>query len=480
MYNFSLIDIFNVLFFVYGSVIISIYIFTAMLAVLELSKYINRNRRFDFNAMLSYECLPSITVVAPAYNEERTIIQNISGLLSLKYPDFEIIVVNDGSKDDSLAKVIAHFDLVPSNQYYEMKIPTAEVRAIYKSRNNAFNHLTVVDKENGGKSDALNTGLNLARNELFLALDVDCIVESDALLRMVKPFLEESERECIATGSVIRVANSCEIVNGQLKKVRYPSNLWAKFQVLEYFRAFTLGRMAWKKLNGLLIISGAFGLFNRERALAVGGYDVDTVGEDLEIVLRMRKHMHDVEKKKYYVSFIPDPICWTEVPESLRILSRQRKRWTRGAIETIRKHKNVFFNPRYGITGMVSFPNLVLFEWLAPIIQFVGFVYVTFMTIFGLLNVQTFLILLLFVISFALMYSFFGVFYEAYTYNKYKGTGYLLKAFFVALFEILIYQPLNVYFAIMGNYEAFLRKKTKNKWGEMTRKGFQASTNSSK
>jgi len=472
MYNFSLIDIFNLLFFVYGSVIILIYIFTAILAVLELSKYVNRNRRFDFNALLSYECLPSITVVAPAYNEERTIIQNISGLLNLKYPDFEIIVVNDGSKDDSLEKVIEYFDLVKSNQYYDMKIPTADVKCIYKSRNKAFNHLTVVDKYNGGKSDALNAGLNLAKNELFLALDVDCIVESDALLRMVKPFLEDSERECIATGSVIRVANSCEIVNGQIKKIRYPKNLWAKFQVLEYFRAFTLGRMAWKRLNGLLIISGAFGLFNRERALAVGGYDTSTVGEDLEIVLRMRKYMHDVEKKKYFVSFIPDPICWTEVPESLRVLSSQRKRWMRGAIETIRKHKNVFFNPRYGITGMVSFPNLVLFEWLAPIIQFIGFGYVTFMTIFGLLNIQTFLILLLFVISFALMYSFFGVFYEAYTYNKYKGTGYLLKAFVVAFFEILIYQPLNVYFSIMGNYEAFLRKKEKNKWGEMTRQGF--------
>jgi len=448
---------------------------TAVFAIAELNKYLSRNRRFDFNAMLSYDCLPSISVVAPAYNEERTIIQNISGLLNLKYPKFEIIVVNDGSKDDSLQKVVEYFDLTPTNHYYDMQIPTADVRTIYKSRNKAFSHLTVVDKENGGKSDALNTVLNLAKNELFLALDVDCIVETDALLRMVKPFLEESKKECIATGSVIRVANSCEIVNGQIKKINYPKSLWAKFQVLEYFRAFTLGRMAWKRINGLLIISGAFGLFNRNRALAVGGYDTNTVGEDLEIVLRMRRYMHDVEKKEYVVSFIPDPICWTEVPESLRVLSRQRKRWTRGAIETIRIHKSVFFNPHYGVMGLVSFPNLVLFEWLAPIIQFIGFGYVTFMTIFGLINVKSFFLLLLFVISFALLYSFFGILYEAYTYNKYKGTGYLLKAFIVAFFETLFYQPLNVYFAIVGNYDAFLRQKNKNKWGDMTRKGFQPS-----
>lgn len=476
MYNITLIDIFNSLFFIYGSIIIVLYIITAIFAVIELNKYVSRNRRFDFNALLNYDSLPSVSIVAPAYNEEKTIIQNITGLLNLKYNDCEIIVVNDGSKDDTLAKVIEFFGLVKTNVYYDMKIPTAQVRGIYKSRIKAFNHLTIVDKENGGKSDALNAGLNLAKKELFLALDVDCIVESDALLRMVKPFLEESKRECIATGSVIRVANSCEIVNGQIRRIVYPKNLWAKFQVLEYFRAFTLGRMAWKGINGLLIISGAFGMFNRKRALAVGGYDVNTVGEDLEIVVRMRRYMHDVEKKKYYVSFIPDPICWTEVPESARFLSRQRKRWTRGAVETIRTHKGLFFRPRYGVMGLVSFPNLVLFEWLAPLIQFIGFGYVLFMTIYGLINIQSFFILLSFVVSFALMYSFFGVFYEAYTYNKYKGTGYLLKAFLIAFFDTLLYQPLNMMYAIIGNYDAFLRKKNKNKWGDMTRKGFQPST----
>lgn len=473
MNEITLMDIFNALFFVYGTLIILLYIATAILAVVELNKYLSRTHRFDFNALLSFDSLPGISVVAPAFNEERTIIQNISGLLSLKYPDFEIIVVNDGSRDKTLEKVIEHFKLAKTQIHYDMKIPTEEVRGIYKSHIKAFSHLTVIDKVNGGKSDALNAGLNRAKNELFLALDVDCIVEPDALLRMVRPFLDDSKSECIATGSVIRVANSCEIENGHIREIRYPRNLWAKFQVLEYFRAFTLGRMAWKSINGLLIISGAFGMFNTRRAIAVGGYDVKTVGEDLEIVLRMRRYMHDVEKKKYFVSFIPDPICWTEVPESFRVLSRQRRRWIRGAVETIRKHKTVFLNPRYGIVGLVSFPNLVLFEWLAPVIQFIGFGYVLFMAIFGLINIQTFLMLLLFVISFALMYSFFGVFYESYTYNKYDGTGYLFKAFIVAVFETLLYQPLNMYFAILGNYDAFLRTKAKNKWGDMTRKGFE-------
>jgi len=476
MENVTLIDVVNVLFFVYGVTIFASYILTALLSVMELNKYFIRNHRFDFNAMLGFECLPSISIIAPAYNEEKTIIQNISGLLNVKYQNFEIIVVNDGSKDASLKTVIEHFDLVKTSQFYDPVVPTKNVRGIYKSRNKAFNHLTVIDKENGGKADALNTGVNVSQNDLFLAMDVDCIVEPDALLRMVKPFIEESKIECIASGSVIRVANSCEIIDGIITKVNFPKNIWAKFQVLEYFRAFTLGRMAWSKINGLLIISGAFGLFDRRRALAVGGYDTSTVGEDLEIVVRMRRYMHEVEKKKYRVAFIPDPLCWTEVPESYQILSRQRNRWTRGAIETIRTHRKLMLNPRYGLIGLVSFPYWVLFEWLAPVVQFVGLGYVTFITIFGLLNLNTFVIMMLFVISFSLMYSFFGIFYEAYTYNKYRGLKYLAKAFMVALIETFLYQPLNMYFSVTGNFDAFFRKKKKKGWGEMTRKGFEQKT----
>lgn len=477
--NITLIDVVNLLFFIYGTLIFSSYILTALLSVLELNKYFVRNRHFDYNSMLSFENLPSISIIAPAYNEEKTLIQNINGLLNIKYPNFEIIVVNDGSKDNSLETVIKYFDLVETYRYYDMKVSTKNVRAVYKSRNKAFSHLFVVDKENGGKADALNVGVNLSQCDLFLAMDVDCIIEPDALLRMVKPFIEESKVECIASGSVIRVANSCDIVDGSIANVNFPTNIWAKFQVLEYFRAFTLGRMAWSKINGLLIISGAFGLFDRKRALAVGGYDTSTVGEDLEIVVRMRRYMHEVEKKKYKVAFIPDPLCWTEVPESYRILSRQRNRWTRGAIETIRTHKKLMLNPRYGLIGMVSFPYWVLFEWMAPVVQFLGFGYVLFITIFGLLNLNTFVVMMLFVISFALMYSFFGIFYEAFTYNKYKGASYLFKAFVIAFIETLYYQPLNMYFSITGNFDSFFSKKKKG-WGEMTRKGFdkkKAATN---
>lgn len=223
--------------------------------------------------------------------------------------------------------MIEAFDLIKVDYAFETIIYTKRVRGIYKSRKSEFSSLIVVDKENGGKGDALNAGINISRSDLFMAIDVDSIIEPDAIVKMVKPFIEEEEgRKIIASGGVVRVANSCEINNGRIVKVVYPKNIWAKFQVLEYFRAFTLGRMAWSRINGLLIISGAFGMFDRELVLKIGGYDTTTVGEDLELVVRMRRYMHEVEKKKYRIVFIPDPLCWTEVPSSLNILGKQRNR----------------------------------------------------------------------------------------------------------------------------------------------------------
>lgn len=472
MQTVTLVDIFNSIFFIYACAIFISYVFIALLSVLELRKYTIRNRFVDYNSMLSFEHLPSISIIAPAYNEERNIVDNIKCLLNLKYTDFEIIIVNDGSKDDSLRMVIEYFDLVQSNLVYDSLIETAHVRGVYVSRNKAYNHLMVVDKENGGKADALNAGINLSRKDLFLAMDVDCIIEPDALLRMVKPFVDEKNVRVIASGGVVRVANSCKITNGRIEKVEFPKNLWAQFQVLEYFRAFTLGRMAWSKVNGLLIISGAFGLFDRKLVIAIGGYDTTTVGEDLEVVVRMRRYMHDVVKCKYKVAFIPDPLCWTEVPESLSILSRQRNRWTRGGIETMFRHWKMLFNPSYGMMGMLSFPYWVFFEWLAPIIQLLGMGYVLLVTILGLINVSVFFTMLIFVFSFATMYTFFAIYFEASTFNKYKGVKYLSKAYFIAIVEMFVYQPLNLIFSIRGNIDSFFGSK-KNVWGEMTRKGFK-------
>lgn len=464
-------EVFNNVFLYYATFLFVSYLLIAVLSTSELKAYIDRNKYFRYKTIRSYKIVPSVSIIAPSYNEEESIVENIRSLLSLQYPKVEVIIVNDGSKDNSLQKVIDSYELEKVDYAFNETIETAKVRGVYKSLNKAYSNLIFVDKENGGKADALNAGINISRSDLFLAIDVDCIIEPDAILRMVKPFLEEEgNKRVIASGGVIRVANSCDVKDGRIVKVRYPKNLWAKFQVLEYFKAFTLGRMAWSRINGLLIISGAFGMFDKKLAIEVGGYDTSTVGEDLELVVRMRKYMHLVKKEKYKIAFIPDPLCWTEVPSTVKVLARQRNRWTRGSIDTVLKHRDMYLNPRYGRIGMVSFPYWVLFEWFAPLLETLGIIYFIVALILGMVDYQIFFLLLLFVFSFSLAFSSLAVFYETYFFNRYKGASFLLKIVLIAMAEMVIFHPMNVFFSLKGNFDYFFRKK--KGWGVMTRTGF--------
>jgi len=468
---YTISEIFNSFFLIYALILFVSYVSVAILSTFELRFYLKKNKHFDYRSIVSYKNLPTVSIIAPAYNEEESIIENIRSLLSIYYPTIDVIIVNDGSTDDSLKKVIEHYGMIKVNMAVEQLVKSSKIRGIYRSSHSAYANLIVVDKENGGKADALNAGINVSRNDLFLAVDVDSIIEPDAILRLVKPFLEEeSGKKVISSGGVIRVANNCTIKNGKVTEVKFPKKLIAKFQVLEYFRAFTLGRMAWSRIDGLLIISGAFGLFDRKIVVAVGGYDTTTVGEDLEIVVRMRKYMRDVEKSKYKVAFIPDPLCWTEVPEDLKVLGRQRNRWTRGAIDTIIKHKSMFLNPRYGRIGLLSFPYWVFFEWLAPVVEIIGLIYFIIIVSMGSLDLKTFFILSLFIMSFAFAFSLLAILYEAIIFNKYKGIRYLFQVVFIAIIEVIVFHPVNVFFALQGNYSFFI-KNTKS-WGEMTRTAF--------
>lgn len=471
--NFEFWDVFfNDFFFLFSGSLFVLYMVTLSLSIMEVKKHIRKTKGFDYRSLLSFPKLPSVSIIAPAYNEEKTIVENIKCLLSLQYIDFEIIIVNDGSKDNTLATIIQHFGLIKVERAYELKIPCAKIRGIYQSNNPAYHNLLIVDKENGGKADALNSGINVSRKDLFLAIDVDCIIEPDAILKLVRPFIDDPTHKVIVSGGVVRVANSCEVAHGTIVKVNYPKNFWARFQVMEYLRAFTIGRMAWTKLNGLLMVSGAFGLFDRDVVIKVGGYDKTTVGEDLELVVRMRKYMYEAGVK-HRVAFIPDPLCWTEVPESYKILSRQRNRWTRGAIDTIKKHRSMFFNPKYGIVGLASFPYWVIYEWLTPIIELIGILFLLLIVVFNMYNIKVMALIILFVITFSLLFSTIAIYIEVYTYYKYRGIKYMLLAFLYIFLEMLIYQPTNFYFSLTGNFDYFF-KRNKKGWGTMTRTGFAA------
>ncbi|HLF45281.1 MAG TPA: glycosyltransferase family 2 protein [Chitinophagaceae bacterium] len=444
------------------------YLFIAFYSIGETRGHIRKSSFTDYSIMAVSEKAPSVSILAPAYNEGATIIENVRSLLSIYYNNLELIVINDGSKDDSLQKLIEVYELEKISWWTQQHICTQPVKGVYKSKNPVYKKLIVVDKENGGKADALNVGVNFARHNYIVCIDVDCILEQDAMLKLVKPFLEEREVRVIATGGVIRIANSCEVKEGKIVRINLPRQFLPRVQTLEYIRAFLLGRMAWSRMNGLLLISGAFGAFDREIVIKSGGYNPQTVGEDMELVVRMRRYMEE-NNLPYRVAYIPDPLCWTEAPSSYKILGRQRNRWTRGTVETLKIHRKMFFNPRYGLLGMISYPYWFFFEFLAPIIEFTGIISFILLALFGLVDWSFFFSLLAFIVSFGFLYSVFAILMEVLTYNQYKRHRDIFKLIGTALLEPFLFHPFVVWSAIKGNID-FLRKK--KSWGEMTRKGF--------
>ncbi len=459
-------------FFTYGILIYSLlllffYFFIGIYSIGEIRRHLRKNSFTDFRILAASDHLPGVSILAPAYNEAANIIENVRSMLSIHYNALEVIIINDGSKDDSLKKLIKAYDLYKTNIFINEQIPTKKIRGIYQSNNSVFHKLIVVDKENGGKADALNVGVNIARHQYIVCVDVDCVLEQDALLKMIKPFLDETKVRVIASGGVIRIANDCTIENGRLIKINLPKKFLPRVQTIEYIRAFLLGRMAWTRLNGLLLISGAFGAFDKEIVIKCGGYNTKTVGEDMELIVRMRRYMEE-NKLPYKVTFIPDPLCWTEAPDSYKILGRQRNRWTRGTIETLWMHRKMFFNPRYGLLGMVSYPYWFFFEFLAPVIEFTGMCGFVIFAFLGMVQWASFLTLLMCILSFGILYSVFSILMEVLTYNQYKDRKDIFKLVITAFLEPFIFHPFVVWSAIKGNID-YLRKR--NSWGEMTRQG---------
>ncbi|MEQ8550409.1 MAG: glycosyltransferase [Cyclobacteriaceae bacterium] len=463
----SFIQIAEYLFLIYAVAICSSYLLFALISYFAMRRYMKKNSFVDFKKILSSPLAPSISLIAPAYNEAMTIIDNVKSLLSIEYNNYDVVIVNDGSADDTIDKLIAAFHLEKVPFFIPNELPSKKIRGIYKSSNRAFRRLVVVDKENGGKADALNAGISVSNKELVACIDVDCIIQPDALMKMAKTYLESREN-VIAIGGVVRIANSCVIEDGRLIKVNLPKGLLARFQVLEYMRAFLLGRMAWSRINGLMLISGAFGLFKRETVMEVGGYDRDTVGEDMELVVRMRRHMMD-QKRVGKVLYIPDPLCWTEAPSDKKILSRQRNRWARGTIETLVKHRVMFFNPKYKVIGLISYPYWFFFEFLAPWVETIGLIFFTYLTITLQVSWVFSLGLFSFVYLFAVMISLLTLLAEETSYYKYNDARDFYKMTLVAIMEPFLFHPFVVKWAIEGNIDKWRGVKS---WGKMSRTGF--------
>jgi cellulose synthase/poly-beta-1,6-N-acetylglucosamine synthase-like glycosyltransferase len=437
-------------------------------ALWELIGHVLRVRGESRQWVLGSAVSPSISILAPAYNEEATIAESVTALLALHYANLEVVVINDGSPDRTLEVLRDRFALVPVHTIVWRRLDTKPVRRLYRSKTHP--NLVVVDKVNGGKADALNVGLNLATGDLVCVIDADTIVDADALPRLARPFLADAAT--IATGGMIRVANGSQVSGGRVLEVKAPRNPLAGMQVSEYLRAFLFGRLGWNELGGTLIISGAFGLFHREAMIACGGYTHDTVGEDMELVLKLRRRAYEAGQR-HRVLFVPDAVAWTEVPETVAVLGRQRDRWHRGLADVLWRHRRLIGNPKYGAMGLVGLPYFLIVELLAPVTELLGWVALAVWVLMGALNAK--IALLFFALAYGLnaIHGTLAVLADELSFPRYRRTRDRLIVIGWSMLETFGYRQLTVLWRVRGLWK-FLRGRTD--WGKMERRGFAPPT----
>jgi len=409
--------------------------------------------------------IPPIAIIAPAHNEERSICVAVRNLLDLDYPELELIVVNDGSEDCTLAVMQKEFHLRPVRAIYVPEMKSARVRGLYRSDVDA--RLLVVDKEAGGsKADAVNAGLNALTSPYVCIVDSDSVLERDALLRIMVPILENPKR-VIAVGGIVRVLNGSEIKDGQLQRVRLPRKSIEVIQVIEYLRAFLIGREAWAQGNMLMIISGAFGVFRSDLVRSVGGYRSRAIGEDFDLVTRLHRYMRE-QKLDYEIRFVPDPMCWTEVPSDLKSLGRQRARWQKGLLDVLWPSRNMLFRVRYGRIGSFALPYLWLFELFAPVVEITGLVTIILAACLGVLSGAFFSQFLIFGYAFATVISIGSVLQEEITYKRYNDWQDVVRLLGYCFFEHFPYRQMHMFWRLQGMWE-YLRGD--HAWKPLKRKG---------
>lgn len=453
---------------VYFVVINTSYLVLITLAALEFARHLRRVPFAGLEEAAASPLTQPVSVLVPGYNEELSIVASVRAMLALRYPEHEVVVVDDGSTDRTSGRLIEAFDLVEVPRVVPDDVPTrGAVESVHVPRDGRT-PLVLVRKANGGKSDALNAGLNVARYPLVAMVDADSLLDPDALLVVAKPFADDPLRT-VATGGVVRAVNGSQVVAGRVVDVRMPQRWLPRIQVVEYLRAFLLGRTGWSRLQALVLISGAFGLYRRDVVVAVGGLH-ETIGEDFELVMRIHRRMRD-EKRAYRVVFVAEPVSWTEVPSTAAVLGRQRRRWHRGLWEVLWTHRRMLLNPRYGRLGLVAVPYYWVFELAAPVIELGGVVLLLLGLLLGVVDVQYALLFLLVAYGYALLVTLAALCVEEFSFHRYRRWRDLLVAVLAAVAENVGYRQLTAWWRVRGLVSG-LRGRAST-WGTMTRTGFE-------
>jgi cellulose synthase/poly-beta-1,6-N-acetylglucosamine synthase-like glycosyltransferase len=465
---FRLLDFANYsLFFYYLSGNLA-YLIALVIALKTSAAHQRRIESFRLRWITESPLAPPITLLAPAHNEEKSIRVSIRNLLELDYPELEVIVVNDGSKDRTLAELQDEFKLRPVRMVYVQEVPSARIRGLYRSDSDP--RLLVIDKESAGsKADAVNAGLNAATSPYICIVDSDSMLERDSLLRIMVPVLADP-KHVVGVGGIIRILNGSEIQGGQLIRVRLPRKSLEVIQVIEYLRAFLIGREAWAQGNMMLIISGAFGLFRTDLIRAIGGYRAKAIGEDFDLVARLHRHL--IEKgQEYRIQFVPDPVCWTEAPSDLKSLGRQRARWHKGLVDTLLPNVDMLFRPRYGRIGFLALPYLWIFELFAPVIEIGGIFTIILAAVLGDLSRDFFIQFMIFGYAFATVISIGAVLQEELTYKRYSDWQDVARLVTYCFLEHIPYRQLHMVWRLQGLWQ-YMRGDMS--WKPLERKGLQS------
>ena len=405
---------------------------------------------------------PPVSILVPAYNEEPTILRTMASLLALDYEEYEIIVVNDGSSDKTMEKLLSTYEVKPVDKFVRQYIPCQPIEKIYEGEYNGVK-LQFVDKKNGGKADALNAGINLAHYELFLSMDADSMLQHDSLYHIATPYVRYDN--VVAVGGSVKIANQLTLnAQGEVEKIKLSKNPWILFQTLEYFRAFLTTRIWFNRFNGNLIISGAFGLFKREAVIDVGGYTLGSIGEDMDLIVKLHSY-YLKNKKPYRIEYNAQAICWTQGPSNLRDLKTQRVRWHKGLIQSLMGHRYIFFNIKYGVVSIISYMYFLIYEMLNPIFILLAGLFSIFLVWQKMANFKFIIFFLSVYIVYLVVNSWASLYLERYFFNYQLSFLERMKLVLFCILENIGFRQLNLYFKMV----ALLTIHKNTSWGTIKR-----------
>lgn len=448
----KLIECINIFFLYYILFYAITFFIHTLMGAISLDRIVKRNKYIKFMNITHKENYIPVSFLVPAYNEELTVVETVSSLLALEYEEYEIVVINDGSSDETRERIIEAFSLHPITRPVRRVVQCNDIVEIYEGGQGI--KITLVDKMNGGKADALNAGINVCQYPYFVSMDADSVLQKDTLTKLVQPVLQDET--VVAVGGSIKVSNQAIIERGIVKEVFTPRKGIVLFQMIEYMRVFLTSRVMLNAFNGNLIISGALGLFNKYAVIQAGGYDTKTVGEDMEIIVKLHSY-HRKHKLKYKIAYAPDALCWTQVPETYNGLKKQRRRWHKGLMQSMRTHFYVFLNPRYGIVGGFAFLYYLIYELSSPIVEVLGLGVIIFAYFMDLLDLKFFIIYMIIYFGYSVVVSVAAIFLESYIYPEITSRKTIAKLILFAFLECLGYRQLSSFYRLTS----FLSSKGK-------------------